>query len=305
MKRFNVLVPTDFSEGAELALEHGLFLTKKFEGDLHLLHVAEMPTITIPDFPTEVFDMAREEGLKEIKKALSVFDDLPPIRRVVLAGIPSRPAAEVILDYAREAEVDFIVMGTHGRRGPRRFFMGSVTEEVVRRAPCPVLTIKGYENSSPLPQINRIVVPVDFSERSKQVVGVASMMADHYGASIALVHVVDMAFYPFYGFSSDPMQTIEDRIVEESEAKLAQLVGDIRRSGVRADWHTLIGHPARAVAEFVDEKSADLIVMGSHGRSGYERVVLGSISEKVLRTAHCPVLIVNTSDDVAQIGVAA
>ncbi len=306
MKRFKVLVPTDYSEGAELALEHGLYLTRKFEGDLHVLNVAELPTIIIPDFPTEIFDMARDQSLLEMKAALEEFgDDLPPIRRVVLPGIPSKPAADVIVEYAKEAEIDFIVMGTHGRRGPRRLLLGSVTEEVVRRSPCPVFTVRNMKKSWPLPIIDKIAVPIDFSERSKQVLGVASMFAEHYGASLTLVHVIGVDFYPFYGFAVDPIKQIEANMRTSSEKKLKAMVSELQGAGITSDWCTISGHPAREIATFADLNDIDLIVIGSHGRAGFERMMLGSVSEKILRSAHCPVTVVNTSGDAVQMGIAA
>jgi len=87
MKSFRILVPTDFSDSALLALEHGIFLTKKFDGELVLLHVAELPTITIHDFPSDLFELAREGGMDRMGELLEKQEvALPPLKRVVLAG---------------------------------------------------------------------------------------------------------------------------------------------------------------------------------------------------------------------------
>lgn len=306
MKTFHILVPTDFSDSATLALEHGIFLTKKFDGELHLLHVAELPTITLPDFPSDLFEVARKMGMDRLGELLEQQEvDLPPVKRVVMAGTPSDPAAEVIIDYAKANEVDFIVMGTHGRRGARRLLLGSVTEEVIRRSPCPVLTMRTHKKAWTLPRVDRIMVPIDLGASTRQVIGVASRIAEHYNAAITLAHVVDLEYYPYYGFGSDPFPEIKQEMIEASDAKLAELAAELQAAGIIATWDTAKGHPASALKELAEERDVDLIVIGSHGRSGFDRAMVGSISEKVLRSAHCPVMVVNTGDDAKQLGVSA
>jgi nucleotide-binding universal stress UspA family protein len=306
MKSFRILVPTDFSDSALLALEHGIFLTKKFDGELVLLHVAELPTITIHDFPSDLFELAREGGMDRMGELLEKQEvALPPVKRVVLAGTPSEPAADVIVEYAKTNEVDFIVMGTHGRRGMRRLLLGSVTEEVVRRSPCPVLTTRTHKDAWSLPRADRILVPVDFGSSTRQIIGVASRMAEHYGAAITLGHVVNLEYYPYYGFGSDAYPEIKKSMIEASEEKLIELATELQGAGLDVSWKTIKGHPAAALRQLAEEADIDLIVIGSHGRSGFDRAMVGSVSEKVLRSAHCPVMIVNTGDETEQLGIAA
>jgi len=306
MKSFRILVPTDFSDSALLALEHGIFLTKKFDGELVLLHVAELPTITIHDFPSDLFELAREGGMDRMGELLEKQEvALPPVKRVVLAGTPSEPAADVIVEYAKTNEVDFIVMGTHGRRGMRRLLLGSVTEEVVRRSPCPVLTTRTHKEAWSLPRADQILVPVDFGSSTRQIIGVASRMAEHYGAAITLAHVVNLEYYPYYGFGSDAYPQIKKSMIEASEEKLIELATELQGAGLDVSWKTIKGHPAAALRQLAEEADIDLIVIGSHGRSGFDRAMVGSVSEKVLRSAHCPVMIVNTGDETEQLGIAA
>jgi nucleotide-binding universal stress UspA family protein len=306
MKSFRILVPTDFSDSALLALEHGIFLTKKFDGELVLLHVAELPTITIHDFPSDLFELARDGGMDRMGELLEKQEvALPPVKRVVLAGTPSEPAADVIVEYAKTNEVDFIVMGTHGRRGMRRLLLGSVTEEVVRRSPCPVLTTRTHKEAWSLPRADLILVPVDFGSSTRQIIGVASRMAEHYGAAITLAHVVNLEYYPYYGFGSDAYPEIKKSMIEASEEKLIELATELQGAGLDVSWKTIKGHPAAALRQLAEEADIDLIVIGSHGRSGFDRAMVGSVSEKVLRSAHCPVMIVNTGDETEQLGIAA
>ena len=306
MKTFHILVPTDFSDSALLALEHGIHLANLFEGELHILHVAELPTITLPDFPSDLFEAAKSIGMKRLGELIEQQTmELPPGKRVVLPGTPSDPAADAIIGYAEANDIDFIVMGTHGRRGVRRMLMGSVTEEVIRRSPCPVLTMRTHKRAWSYPRVDRIMVPVDFSTSSRQIIGVASRMAEKYDASVTLVHVVDLEYYPYYGFGSDPFRAVERDMMRASERKLADYVTDLQGAGIIATSVTVEGHPANAIRKVAEEHDVDLIVIGSHGRRGLDRIMVGSVSEKVSRSAHCPVLVVNTSDDSMQLGVAA
>ncbi len=306
MKTFHILVPTDFSDSALLALEHGIYLANKFDGELHLLHVAELPTITLPDFPSDLFEAARNMGMERLGDLLEQQEvELPPVKRVVMAGTPAEPAADVIIDYANTHDVDFIVMGTHGRRGARRLLLGSVTEEVIRRSPCPVLTMRTHKEAWSLPRADRILVPVDFGKSTRQVMGVAARVAEHYDASITLAHVVDLEYYPYYGFGTDPFRSIQSDMIQASEDHLSELAAELQAAGIIASWITVSGHPASTLRELAAESDVDLIVIGSHGRSGFDRAMVGSVSEKVLRSAHCPVMVVNTGDEVSQLGVAA
>jgi nucleotide-binding universal stress UspA family protein len=306
MKTFHILVPTDFSDSALLALEHGIYLANKFDGELHVLHVAELPTITLPDFPSDLFEVAETIGMTRLGELLEQQHvPLPPVKREVKAGTPSDPAADAIIDYAAAHDIDFIVMGTHGRRGVRRLLLGSVTEEVIRRSPCPVLTMRTHKEAWTLPRIDRIMVPVDFSASTRQVIGVASRMAEHYDAAITLVHVVDLEYYPYYGFGSDPFRAVEKDMVMASEGKLTEYVEELQGAGIIATGETVKGHPAKAIRETAVEHDVDLIVVGLHCRRGLDRALVGSISEKVMRSAHCPVLVVNTVDHSVQLGIAA
>lgn len=296
MKRFLALVPTDFSDASSCALAHAIKLASGLGGEIHVLHVAEIPTHSVPDLPLDFIDVIESKSMAELNGQLKQFDSsLPPITKVVRTGVPSKSPAEVTLEYARDNEVDVIVMGTHGRRGTRRLLLGSVTEEVIRRSICPVLTVRQQKKACLIPTIEKILVPIDFSEASERVVEVAEKLALRTGASVTLMHIVDIEFYPFYGLTVDPVQLIERNMIDISMTKLNDKVLELRKKGLHANWETDTGHPARIVAEYAERNNIDLIVIGSHGRSGFDRMMLGSISEKVIRSAPCPTVVVNTS----------
>ncbi len=153
----NILVATDFGEAATAAYAYGRALAKQFDATLHVIHVAENVVARalggeayvtfLPDLQREVEESARQE-----LTALVMNNDPPAtalrVKPVVL--VSNAPAIEIV-NYAKHHHIDLIVLGTHGREGVARFFMGSVAERVVRTADCPVLTIRHPERAFVLP----------------------------------------------------------------------------------------------------------------------------------------------------------
>jgi len=141
-----ILVPTDFSEFSRPALDHGCAIAARFSAQLHLLHVVPDPAMLVPEaaaFSVESMQAQTDAMVREALEALShlpadEWDDGQPIVREVRVGT----AFLEIIEYAREKEIDLIVIGTHGRSGLMHVLMGSVAERIVRKAPCPVLTVK-------------------------------------------------------------------------------------------------------------------------------------------------------------------
>lgn len=138
-----ILVPSDFSECSEAALRYGLELARRFDAHLHLLHVVQDP-LTQPwaaeGFSAPLFEMV-DKWQKEAKERLAQAVPASDAARVTISATVAWPFAE-ILRYATEHNVDLIVMGTHGRGGVTHVLLGSIAEKVVRRAPCPVLTVR-------------------------------------------------------------------------------------------------------------------------------------------------------------------
>ena len=201
-------------------------------------------------------------------------------------------AAPSIVDDAIEENVDLVVMGAHGRRGFRRFLLGSVTEEVVRLAPCPVLTIRGTGTAQDVHRVRKVLVPFDFSEHSRTALGSAAKMAASYGASLHLLHVIEpiMEPHPYvplhYRSESFDLPQLKARVRED----LGPIVADVVDGRVATEVEVLEGDPALCITEHAETIEADLIAMATHGRTGLSRFFLGSVTEKVVRSAGCPVL---------------
>jgi nucleotide-binding universal stress UspA family protein len=151
----NILVATDFGEAADAALTYGRALARTFGATLHVLHVAQQVYTTpiggesylavFPNLQRDVDDSARKQLAERL-----VDNDRPPLRTKPIV-LESNMTAATIVEYARSADVDLIVMGTHGRGAVAHMLMGSVAERVVRAAPCPVLTVRHPEREFVLP----------------------------------------------------------------------------------------------------------------------------------------------------------
>jgi len=288
-----VLFPTDFSEGAKQAFPQAAFLADWHDAELHILNVTGRHQHDYKEkkehFPVDydtLQNWLRRSGDSGSEATWPDLGVVPIIQDQVEASVP----AEVIVDYTEEKDIDLVVMGTHGRRGIDRMLFGSVTEEVVRHAPCPVMTVRRGADVTPDRAIRRVLAPVDFSEASTQAVHHAREIALTYGAEIDLLHVVEEPLYPStYGLESVsfPAQDVIER-VEKQLATLAR--EEIGYEHVVAE--TQVGHPPTTILEYVDENEVDLIVIATQGRTGIERMVLGSVTERVLRQSPVPVFVV-------------
>jgi nucleotide-binding universal stress UspA family protein len=199
--------------------------------------------------------------------------------------------AERVLAYLEDEDIDLLVMGTHGRRGLSRALLGSVTEELVRQAPCPVFVVRSDEEvRSQQHAIRRVLVPIDFSAASKGAIEHATEIAQTYGAEIHLLHVVEEVVYPStYGLGDAyfPTQNVI-RKVEETLAGMAR--EEIGYEHVTVS--TVVGYAPLSIIDFVQNNEIDLVVIATHGRSGFDRMLLGSVAERVIRRAPVPVLVV-------------
>ncbi len=142
-------------------------------------------------------------------------------------------------------------------------------------------------------RIEKILCPLDFSEYSAKAFDYAQSLAQHYGAKLLLQHVVQplTSTYPYYAFP-DSMNEVYWDLDSHAEQKLAEFAAEHQRNGLNTESFVHRGTVTESVLEFAEQQDVDLIVMGTHGRQGFDRLAMGSVTEKVLRKAHCPVLVV-------------
>ena len=290
-----VLFPTDFSECAERAFTHAAFLAGQYNATLHVLSIMVPfegepgnPMAYLPDLSAEATDLAEYMADSE--------SDLQTDLSVVYAREADVSAASGILSYAREQDVDLIVMGTHGRRGIDHAFLGSVAEEVARVAPCPVFTIGLNASAKPGQDIHDLLVPIDFSAFGGPALTYAKELAVVYKAKLHLLHVIeDIGLPGAYGYGASARFAISYSEMEKNSCQALQAIGNkVLGDEVPFEVHAIGGNAALDTVDFATQHGIDLIVMATHGRTGIRRLVIGSVAEKVIRMARCPVFTVKS-----------
>jgi nucleotide-binding universal stress UspA family protein len=291
-----VLVPFDGSELAEQALSVGAALAQRAGAPLHLVWV-ELPTPTIVSEPAPQTLAAPQQTRVEMQRYLERLADATvatrpgTVRTAVLEGhVPDALGA-----YALREQIDLIVLTTHGRGGLARWWLGSVADQLLRQSVTPLLLLHPSELPQPT-RFGRILVGLD-GETDRRVLSVAlAFGALSATASYILTTVIEpeiplvtpLAMYPHHlGPNWD------ERRVEEARARLGGLVDELERGGHRAVWKVVEGRGiGDCVLELGRALDAECLVVGTHGLTGIERMVLGSVAAKILRGARMPVLVV-------------
>jgi nucleotide-binding universal stress UspA family protein len=289
-----ILVPHDFSTHSDAALRRATDLARVSGARIRLLHAFAFPVQGVMPYdvtiPGGVFDAIREGTLERLRKfgeglekqgvgAVFETSELPPV--------------EAITDAAARHAADLIVLGTRGLTGLKHVVLGSVAERVVRHAPCPVLAVKeGDPGGTP----RRLLIATDFSDPADHARDVGAALAKQFGAEVHLVHAFDV---PLALVTPYDVAVPDGLIREAREAagkKLAAACEAIRARGLAATPHLVEVPAAPAIAEIAAQVKADVVVVGTHGRTGLKHVLLGSVAERTLRLSPCAVLAVKQAD---------
>jgi len=278
-----LLVPTDGSTVADAAGETAVALARRFDAELHVLHVRE-PT----ERPVGAGDAPSTDATEHGDEATESVSEM-----AADAGVETRTATlekretihRTILQYAEENDIDCVVMGTHGRTGLDRFVLGSVAELTLRESSIPVMTV--HEDTVVDTAFDDVLVPTDGSSCAAAAADHAIDLARSTGATLHVVNVVDLGVV----WGGANVATVLDTL----EAAGEQALDDVRTRAKAADvtaieGAVLSGIPYRAIAEYAEESDVDCIVMGTHGRTGLNRYLLGSVTERVVRLSDVPVL---------------
>ena len=291
----SILVPTDGSEHAERAARHGLALAERFDAAVHVLGVADVDAAAGP-FNAGGVDSAFVERLEaECESAISAVRELAgpevPIETAVVNGDPG----EEVLGYVDEAEIDLVAMGTKGRRGLRRFVTGSVTEHVVRGANVPVVTVRTTD-ADPVTDYEGMLVTTDGSDAADAAVDHAVAVADAFDATLHALSVVNIEALAA-GPTAAPPTDLFEQLRERGEEATGEIADRAAESDVEAVTAVYEGFPGPAILDYADEEGMDLIAMGTHGRTGIDRIVLGSTTERTIRRSPVPVMSVHPDDE--------
>lgn len=305
----HLLVPTDFSEPSRLAAEYALHLAQPLGASIDLLHVLEFPDY-IDAWSRLVADKDDTEQLERLARrraqsALAAFAGaLPKVESVeVRTRLEEGELTQTLLEATQPSRCDLVVTGTHGRTGLSRVLLGNVAEKLVRYSECPVLTVRhaaqgGYKTggwTDPQELVNRILVPVDLSPHSFLAARRALALAQAFGAGVTLLHVVQHELAVVAYAEDDDPSLFQERVEPLARRELTRFrEGLTVPPGVRASGKLRFGEPRAEVLEELRSGSYDLVVMGTHGRSGFELLLLGSVTAGVVRRSPVPVLTVRT-----------
>jgi nucleotide-binding universal stress UspA family protein len=281
-----ILCPTDFSEGSQQAVRVATRLAIEANAELVLLHAWFVPPLSysmeVP-FPPNVVQDIVDDAQRGLDAA---------VREVIAAGaknttgrlLTGTPWHEIVSELEKQA-YDLCVIGTHGRTGLSRILLGSVAEKVIRHSPCSVLAIRP---DSAVASFKHVLVPTDFSDSATHALDLAAKVVALDGA-ITLLHVLELPIAYSGEIAPDFAQDLDKKAAAALAASAARV------TSARVTTRSRIGYPgAQTLSTVEHDPSIDLVVMGSHGRTGLKRALLGSVAEKVVRHARCPVLVART-----------
>jgi nucleotide-binding universal stress UspA family protein len=292
-----ILCPVDFSEASSHAVDQAIAIAGWYKARLTGLHVC------VPVFAPAFGMSAPADRVPQPEQQRAHLQLGELFRRAAAAGIDTDMAvdagepASVILERAARLPADMIVMGTHGASGFQRFMVGSVTEKVLRRAPCPVLAVPPRAQATAQLPFKRVLCAVDFSEWSDAALEIAGSFATQCRADLVVTHVVEWPWHepPAPTFGDLPPEQAAAlaeyrRYIEASATdRLKSLVSNLSPSvAVRAVVRH--GKPYVEILRVASDDHADLIVIGVHGRNPIDLTLFGSTAHQVVRRATCPVL---------------
>lgn len=301
-----ILVPLDGSSLAELALETAVPLAQQTHGKIILLQIS---TTHMPFYPSTTEAITynlytpeySDEATRLSKKYLCGLRDGVGERYSDITWqvrVADGDPASIIVDVAQEEQIDLIIMSTHGRSGVERWVMGSVTERVLRYAPCPVLAVRSKR------PLQKILITLDGSQRAEQSIPYAMELAEVFAANVTLLQarsttsIFDLEAAALlntheHGLGERLFREAEDR----ADIYLESTWHDWRRDGVSLKTAVREGKPAQAILDYAQHNNIDLIAMSTHGLTGLRRWAYGSVTEKVLRHTDCAMLIVRSPEE--------
>jgi nucleotide-binding universal stress UspA family protein len=301
MNLTRIVCPIDFSAASDHAIEQAVVVAGYYKARIAAVHVmspvhAAAPAVAVPGAaPVEEVELAQ--------RRMMVAERLAPAAAVGVAvdvfvdiGQVGRPA-DRILERAAGLRADLIVMGTHGTSGFERLVLGSVTEKVLRKSTCPVLTVPPRAHGTSRLPFKQLLCAVDFSESSLKAVELAASLAEESNSALTLLHVLE------WPWEEPPPPAITDLPAEQrfalgefrrySEASAARRLESLIPDSIpasRATARVASGKPYVLILHVAAEEESDLIVIGIGGRNPLDTVLFGSTTNQVVRRATCPVL---------------
>lgn len=296
----SILVPLDGSPFAEQALAAAAEIAGRAKATLHLVLVHQSAAVVAGPGEPVVLDPAIDEKLRAEEggylasvRALVQRGDTFQLVETVLEG----PIADAIAKYAHDHAIDLVVMTTHGRGVFSRFWLGSVADRLVRQLEQPLLLLRprSGEAGTPLPTVRRVLLPLDGSPHAEAMIEPALRMAQTYGAEVTLLRVVERitpVWLPTPGVIPVPDADALPHRQLEATRYLHEVAGRLRVRGHQVATAVEVApDPVSGITEFAERERIDVIAMATHGHGGPVRFLLGSVADKLVRSATTPLLV--------------
>lgn len=291
-----IVVPLDLLTDSLRALEFALRLALPSGARVHLVHVDE-GAHQFSSIATSPVLRSEAEAKRRLADEVELTFGVRPRPEDCHLRV-GKPAQEIVAT-ASELKADLLVIATHGRGGFKHLMLGRTTEKIIRLATCPVLvvreatrrTIKKVAEGIVL---QKILVPVDFSDCAKEGARYASAFATGVGANLLLMHIVHPPDYmAVEGTAVDPNwpQLLETAVLQ-AEDKLDEMVNFLPLVGISAETQVEIGAPVEKLIAASARPDIDMVITSTHGYSALRHALLGSVAEQLARRASCPVLVV-------------
>ena len=292
-----ILCATDFSRFSQEVVNYGIQLAKEFHATLYICHIVDVPTVSVYGEavigPIEHQNRFMEYARQEIENL--VGDESIEYQPLITLGI----ATDEITRLAQENIVDLVITATHGRSGLKRFFLGSVTERLMRTLPCPLLVLRGMEEgaSPEKPQKFRfkgILVGCDFSADAAKAFDYSLSMAQEFESELHLVHVVEPSGYKdLFKLPAESGDKFKQDLYDMINDKLMAMVPKEALSWITLKTKLLVGKPYDELVRYAEINDIDLIVVGIRGYGMVEELLVGSTTDRVVRQSPCAVMSVS------------
>jgi nucleotide-binding universal stress UspA family protein len=296
----HILVPTDFSDAAEHALLYAASLGERYGATIHVIHVVTLQDVDRSDdtnFPDMAPYLDRADAAARQALDAGAEHGGEAEATVVKEVLRSVNPHEAIIEYAGDKAIDLVVIAMRGRSRLSYMLLGSVTERVVRYAPCPVLVVEKGDRDFVDPatgavNVNKVVIAHDLSDRAQRALTYTVERMAPYEPELHLVHVVESdvpSAYADVGVQSS-FSGIPD-LKQRLEQALGNRAADVAPEGWKVVCHVTEGKVHKKVNGYAADQRADLLVVGSESRRSLAERLVGGTAEQIIRHAPCPTLI--------------
>jgi len=288
-----IFCATDFSKLAEEVVAYGITLAQEFNAKLLVCHVVDFPTVSMygeaVSGPIEHQNRFMDYAKSEISRLIG---DAPiDAQALVTLGNTTEEISRLVTEF----HADLVITATHGRSGLKRFFLGSVTERLMRTLPCPLLVLRGSEEGlGATPQkfpFKRILIGCDFSSDSDLAFNNSLSMAQEFQSELHMVHVVEPTGYKdLFKMSAETGEKFKQDLYDMIKERLKTMVPEEALNWLTLHTHLLVGKPYAEIIRYAEINDIDLIALGIRGHGMVEDLLVGSTTDRVIRRAPCPVL---------------